>query len=185
MSIFDVLGLTLAVLSSAMIVVAHGNNDWIAPLRDGGGSGITTEEVRGFLRALPTIFLISIGFNLAYNGMDIYGIQACQMDVNTYWPEALNDFFFFKGGQFNGQFFSLADNFAIIFGIPLLQGVLLPALKRMRGGVPVARKTLFTVGFLLAMAACGLGIVIEGIRKKADFIQCSPTEKAENCFCGL
>merc|ERR1712048_1000575 len=31
----------------------------------------------------------------------------------------------------------------------------------------------------------GLGIVIEGIRKKAAFIECSPTEDPTNCFCGL
>jgi len=172
-----------AVVSSAMIIVAHLNNDWIAPLSAGSGSGISTEEVRGLLRALPTIICVSIGFNLCYGGMDIYQLQACQMDTRTGFPDGLNDFFFLGSGQFNGVFYGLGDNASIIICIPLLEILVFPALKRMRGGVPVSRMAKFNVGFFFAILGCVVGIVIELIRRKKELITC--TAEDTSCFCGI
>lgn len=139
------------------------------------------------MRALPTIICVSIGFNLCYGGMDIYQLQACQMDTRTGFPQALNDVFFLKTGQFNGVFYSLGDNASIIICIPLLEMWIFPALKRMRGGVGISRMTKFNVGFFFAILGCVVGIALEFIRRKADLITCDPLhpDPHESCFCGV
>lgn len=118
--------------------------------------------------------------------MDIYQNQACQMDTRSGFPKALNDFFFLgEKGQFNGTFFSLGDNAAIIICIPILEMWILPALKRMRGGVPVSRMMKFNVGFFFAILGCVGGIVMELIRRKKELITCDVNADPADCFCGL
>ncbi len=63
--------------------------------------------------------------------MDIYQLQARQMDTRTWLPKALNDFFVLGVGQFNGDSFSLGDNASIIICIPIFEMLVSPALKRM------------------------------------------------------
>lgn len=189
-NIFQFMALLLLVISCTCLIVAHRNNDWIQPPAMGQVDGeLTTEEVRGFMRALPTIVCVTVGFNVCYGGMDVYPIQACQMDCQTGAPEWLNDFFFLgKTKQFNSTFFGLGDNLAIIIMIPLFEAVIWPFCKRCRGGVPVQRMTKFNLGFFFCIIACVVGIILEVIRKKQPLIECpaedmyTPVEDTP-CFC--
>lgn len=162
--------------------MVHKNNDWVKPLMGEQVRGaITTEEVKTALRVIPTIMCINVGFNVGYNGMDIYGAAACQMDVRVPDVEWLRQVFLVPQGQFNGNFFSLGNNFSIITAIPLLEGYLLPAIERSRGAV--SRKSKYTAGFLLIMLANMLGVVIELVRRQRPFIPC-PTDLLTSTTCG-
>merc|ERR1711967_56138 len=138
MSVLALTAMILAVISSGAIILAHRNNDWIPTIEDTRVGAITTEEVKGFMRALPTIICVTIGFNICYGGMDIYQVQACQMDTRTGFPDWLNKFFFLSGGQFNGVFFSLGNNASIIVCIPLFEKVVFPCIKSLRRGQPLS-----------------------------------------------
>jgi dipeptide/tripeptide permease len=183
MSLLAIIAMVLACISSAFLILAHKNNDWIPTIEDSRVGAITTDEVKGFMRALPTIICVTIGFNICYGGMDIYQIQACQMDTRTGFPEWL-DKFFFLNGQFNGVFFSLGNNASIIVCIPLFEKVVFPALKSMRGGKPISRMAKYDAGFIFAILGCVLGIVIEYVRKNAALIPCDVTS-GDTCFCAV
>lgn len=174
-TVVALVAMIMAVLSSAFIITAHYNNDWIHLPRqpETRAGAITTEEVRGLLRALPTIVCVTIGFNICYGGMDIYQIQACQMDSRTGFPDWLNKFFLLSGTkQFNGVFFNLANNASIIVCIPLFENVVFPCLRSMNRGLPISRKAKFNFGFFFAMAGCVIGMVIESFRKNSDYVPC-------------
>jgi dipeptide/tripeptide permease len=183
MSVLALVAMIMAIISSGALIVAHKNNDWIPAMEDARVGAITTEEVRGFMRALPTIICVTIGFNICYGGMDIYQIQACQMDTRTGFPKWLDSFFFLKG-QFNGVFFSLGDNASIIVCIPLMESVIFPALKSMRRGKPVSRMMKYDAGFFFCILACVIGIILEYFRKNADHIMCDELS-GPNCFCAI
>merc|ERR1711943_100322 len=68
------------------------------------------------------------------------------------------------GKQLNGAFFTLGDAFAIIFLVPLLEGVLLPALKRRRGRA-LSRRAKYTWGFIFAILANLSAAFLEYIRR--------------------
>jgi len=186
MSVLSLVAMIMAILSSSALIVAHRNNDWIPTIEDTRVGAITTEEVRGFMRSLPTIICVTIGFNICYGGMDIYQIQACQMDTRTGFPDWL-DKFFFLNGQFNGVFFSLGNNASIIVCIPLFEKVLFPAIKSMRRGKPMSRKTKFNAGFFFAICGCLIGIGIEAARKNTSLILCpyADGESTNDCFCAI
>merc|ERR1712050_383095 len=112
----------LCVISSVCLIVVHRNNDWVKPLTElptHVSDAITTDEVRSALRVIPTIMCINIGFNVGYNGMDIYGSAACQMDVRAPDISWVKSLFLIPQGQLNGNFFSLGNNASIIIAIPL------------------------------------------------------------------
>jgi len=184
MSALALIAMAMACISSAFIILAHKNNDWIPTIEDTRVGAITTDEVKGFMRALPTIICVTIGFNICYGGMDIYQIQACQMDTRTGFPDWLDSFFFLNGGQFNGVFFSLGNNASIIVCIPLFEKVVFPALKSMRRGRPISRMAKYDVGFMFAILGCVLGIVIEYVRKNAALIPCN-LDSGDTCFCAV
>jgi len=119
---------------------------------------------------------INIGFNVGYNGMDIYGAAACQMDVR------LPDFLLLPSGQLNGNFFSLGNNASIIVAIPFLEVFLFPRLKHMFGK-PISRKAKFVAGFTLIVFANLIGVVIELMRRQREFIPC-PFELIGSPQCG-
>jgi dipeptide/tripeptide permease len=179
--ILSILSFSMLFMSTGALCLAHKSNDWIPTIEDTRIGAITTEEVKGFMRTIPTIACVMVGFNICYGGMDIYPLQACQMDTRTGFPDWLNSFFFLKG-QFNGNFFSLGDSAAIIICIPLFEKILFPWIKNMRGGQPLSRKTKYNVGFFMAILGCVMGIVIESVRKNAPLIPCDTTE-ADACFC--
>lgn len=184
MTILAVVAFVLCVISSGALILAHKNNDWIPTIEYIRVGAITTEEVKGFMRALPTIICVTIGFNICYGGMDIYQLQACQMDTRTGFPDWLNYIFFLQGGQFNGVFFQLADSAAIIICIPLFEKLLFPWIKKRRGGQGLSRKTKYNFGFLFAILGCVAGIVIESFRKNAALIPCDELS-GPNCFCAV
>jgi dipeptide/tripeptide permease len=170
-------------ISTGALCAAHKSNDWIPAIEDTRGATITTADIKGFMRAVPTIVCVSVGFNICYGGMDIYPIQACQMDTRTGFPDWLNKFFFLQEfKQFNGNFFTLGNNAAIIVCIPLFEKIIFPWIKNMRGGQPLPRKTKYNVGFFLAILGCVMGIVLESVRRNAPLIPCDATDNA-NCFC--
>lgn len=162
----------VCVVSSCFIIFAHKNNDWVKPIRERVTGAITTAEVKTALRVLPTIMCINIGFNVGYNGMDIYGAAACQMDVTVPDVEWLRSLLLIPQGQFNGNFFSLGNNASIIFAIPILEGLIMPKLKAIRGGKAVPRKAKYVAGFLLIILANVTGIIIETVRRSKPFIPC-------------
>jgi len=181
-SLCSAIAAVLCTISCACLIVVHKNNDWVKPLMGEQVRGaITTEEVKTALRVIPTIMCINVGFNVGYNGMDIYGAAACQMDVRVPDVEWLRQVFLVPQGQFNGNFFSLGNNFSIITAIPLLEGYLLPAIERSRGAV--SRKSKYTAGFLLIILANMLGVVIELVRRQRSFIPC-PTDLLTSTTCG-
>jgi dipeptide/tripeptide permease len=182
MSVLQVVALVLSIVSCGLIIFGHLDNEWIKPLRNGANNGITTEEVKGFLRALPTIICVTVGFNLCYNGMDVYPLQACQMDTRTGLPQAVNNFFFLGNGQFNGTFFGLGDNAAILICIPLFEAVIFPALRRK--GITVSRKAKFNAGFFFAILGCVIGIILEAVRKTKPLIGCNGAPD-DQCFCSI
>lgn len=165
----------LCVVSSVALIVVHRKNDWVKPLANFPGQvsdAISTEEVRSALRVIPTIICINVGFNVGYNGMDIYQATACQMDVrlDTQW---LRDVLMLPNGQFNGNFFSLGNNSSIIIAIPFLEGFLFPKLKQMRGKA-VPRKAKYVAGFSLIVLANFIAVAIELVRRGRSFIACPP-----------
>lgn len=191
-SMLRLLALLLLIISCVFIIVAHKNNDWIQPPLQGQVEGeITTEEVQGFFRALPTIVCVTVGFNVCYGGMDIYPIQACQMDTRTGLPTWLNQFFFLSptNPQFNSVFYGLGNNAAIIVAIPIVEGLLWPAVRKCRGGQPVSRRTKFNLGFFFCLMAVIVGVIIEFIRKHkseaGDFVMCPADlmNVPNACFC--
>jgi len=186
-SVLQLTAFILLIISSSFLIIAHANNDWIQPLAvPQGDSEITTEEVRGFMRALPTIICVTVGFNVCYGGLDIYPIQACQMDVRTGLPDWINAIFFLSDTkQFNSTFYGLGNNAAIIVMIPLFEKLVFPAMKKCRGGVPVSRMMKFNAGFFFCILACVTGVVIEAVRKNADFIECPAGAASSDCFCAL
>jgi len=184
MSILALIAMIMAIVSSGALIAAHKSNEWIPTLEDTRVGAITTEEVMGFMRALPTIICVTIGFNIVYGGMDIYQIQACQMDTRTGFSEGLNEFFFLSGGQFNGVFFSLGNNASIIVCIPLFEKVVFPCIKSMRRGQPLSRATKYNFGFLFAILGCVLGIAIEAARRNAPLIGCDQ-DTGDDCFCAV
>lgn len=184
MSVLQLIALIMACVSCGALIAAHKSNDWIPTIRDTRPGAITTEEVKGFMKTIPTIVCVTVGFNICYGGMDIYQIQACQMDTRTGFPDWLNSFFFLSGGQFNGVFFSLGNNASIIVCIPLFEKVVFPWIKSMRRGQPVSRKTKYNFGFLFAILGCVIGIVIEIARKNAPLINCDQ-DSGPDCFCAV
>jgi dipeptide/tripeptide permease len=193
-SVLRYLSVALLVVSSVFLIIAHQNNDWIQPPAEGQAEGeITTEEVRGFFRALPTIICVTVGFNVCYGGMDIYPIQACQMDTQTGMPGWLNSFFFITGTvpQFNSVFYNLGNNLAIIIAIPIVEGFVWPTLRKWRGGLPVTRKTKFNIGFFFCLLSIVVGVIIEIIRKNKsnadEFVFCPQSNLGDQgtCFCEL
>lgn len=161
----------LCVISATSLIVAHRNNDWVEELFDSPAGAISTFEVKSFLRAIPTIMCINIGFNVGYNGMDIYGAAACQMDVRVPDVDWLRSILLLPDGQFNGNFYSLGNNASIIIAIPIIEGWLMPKLKRSLG-YAVPRKAKYIAGFLLIVLANLVGMIIEIVRRKQDFISC-------------
>jgi len=186
-SILQLSAFILLLVSCSFLIIAHSQNDWIQPLASPQhASEITTEEVRGFMRALPTIVCVTVGFNVCYGGMDIYPIQACQMDIRTGLPGWLNDIFFLSDTkQFNSTFYGLGNNAAIIIMIPLFESVIWPAVKKCRGGVPVSRMTKFNLGFFFCILSCAIGVALEAMRKNADFIECPAGTAQNQCFCAM
>jgi dipeptide/tripeptide permease len=198
LSILRLLALLLCIISCACLIVAHRKNDWIQPPLHGQVEGeLTTDEVRGFFRALPTIICVTVGFNVCYGGMDIYPIQACQMDTQTGLPTWLNAFFFLnpENPQFNSVFYGLGNNIAIIVAIPIVEGLVWPAVRKCRGGRPVSRMTKFNLGFFFCLVSIVVGVIIEDIRRRrsdeGDFVMCpsnfmGPDPQGNNqCFCQL
>jgi len=194
LSILRLLALILLVISSFFLIVAHRKNDWIqAPLQGQVDGELTTEEVRGFFRALPTIICVTVGFNVCYGGMDIYPIQACQMDVRTGLPNWLDDFFLLSKSnpQFNSVFYGLGNNLAIIIAIPIVEGLVWPAVRKCRGGRAVSRMTKFNLGFSFCLLSIVVGVIIEDIRRRrsdaGDFVMCPSNFMSlkEVCFCQL
>jgi len=181
-SLCSAIAFVLCTVSCACLIIVHKNNDWVKPLMGEQVSGaLTTEEVKTALRVIPTIMCINVGFNVGYNGMDIYGAAACQMDVRVPDVDWLRQALLVPQGQFNGNFFGLGNNFSIITAIPLLEGYLLPAIERSRG--PVSRKSKYTAGFLLIILANMVGVVIELVRRGRPFIPC-PTDLLGSASCG-
>jgi len=165
----------LCVVSSVALIVVHRDNSWVKPLANipnQVSDAISTEEVKSALRVIPTVICINVGFNVGYNGMDIYQATACQMDVrlDTQW---LRDVLMLPNGQFNGNFFSLGNNSSIIIAIPFLEGFLFPKLKQMRGKA-VPRKAKYIAGFSLIVLANFIGAGIELVRRGRSFIPCPP-----------
>lgn len=174
----------LCIISSLALILVHKNNDWVKALEQlptQVTGSITTEDVKSALRVIPTIMCINIGFNVGYNGMDIYGATACQMDVRVPDIKFLRDVLLIPAGQFNGNFFSLGNNASIIIAIPLLEGCLMPWIKR-KLGYPVPRKAKYVAGFALIVLANVSGMIIESFRKKADFITCDKVGPSCNMY---
>lgn len=182
-SVMQLISFILMFISSAFLIIAHRKNDWIQSLSiPQGEDDITTEEVRGFMRALPTIVCVTVGFNVCYGGMDVYPIQACQMDIRTGLPRWVDSIFFLEQtGQFNSTFYGLGDNAAIIIMIPLFEIVIFPLIKKCRGGVPVSRMMKFNLGFFLCILALIIGVLMEAVRKAQPYVTCSVDDT--NCFC--
>jgi len=180
-TLMSIIAFVMCVVSSVILIGVHKNNDWIRPLANQGS--LSAEEVQSALRVIPTIMCINIGFNVAYNGMDIYGAAACQMDVRVPDIDWLRDILLLKGGQFNGNFYSLGNNASIILAIPLLEACIFPMLKRMRGGIPVPRKAKYIAGFLLVVLANCSGILIEHVRASRPLLRC-PADKIGSADCG-
>jgi len=86
-------------------------------------------------------------------------------------------------GQFNGNFYSLGNNAAIILFVPLLEGLILPALRRARGGQDLRRKTKYIVGFLLIILANVCGMIIEYVRRQQPLMPCPPGSEGSD-ICG-
>merc|ERR1712071_365643 len=107
-----------------MLICVHYKNDWIPDMETPEGS-ITSADVRSAFKIIPTLMAINIGFNVGYNGMDIYQLQACQMDVRAPDVEWLRDILLIPKypGQLNGNFYSLGNNLSIILMIPLFEAL--------------------------------------------------------------
>jgi len=174
----------LCTISSFALIIVHRKNDWLRPiaqLPEQVSQAISTDEVKTALRVIPTIMCINIGFNVGYNGMDIYGAAACQMDVRLDVPW-LQDVLLLPNGQFNGNFFSLGNNSSIIIAVPFIEGFLFPKLRQMRGK-PISRKAKYVVGFALIILANLVGALIELVRRGRDFIPC-PADLMGSDKCG-
>jgi len=174
----------LCTISSFALIIVHRKNDWLRPiaqLPEQVSQAISTNEVKTALRVIPTIMCINIGFNVGYNGMDIYGAAACQMDVRLDVPW-LQDVLLLPNGQFNGNFFSLGNNSSIIIAVPFIEGFLFPKLRQMRGK-PISRKAKYVVGFALIILANLVGALIELVRRGRDFIPC-PADLMGSDKCG-
>jgi dipeptide/tripeptide permease len=125
--------------------------------------------------------------------MDIYPIQACQMDVRTGLPKWLDDFFLLSSSnpQFNSVFYGLGNNLAIIVAIPIVEGLVWPAVRKCRGGRPVSRKTKFNIGFFFCLLSIVVGVTIEVIRRRrsheSEFVMCPANFMSlkDLCFCQL
>jgi len=167
----------------------HSNNNWVKPLASlpaeiATSGPISTAEVISAFRVIPTVLCINIGFNVAYNNMDINGAVACQMDVQAPPLKWLQQILLIsKAGQLNGNFYSLGNNLSIIITIPLLEMCIWPALRRMRGGAPIPRKAKYIAGFLIVVLANVSGIIIEIIRRQQPYIEC-PLDKLNTPECG-
>lgn len=179
----------LCIISTTLLVVVHSNNNWVKPLASlpaeiATSGPISTAEVITALRVVPTILCINIGFNVGYNGMDIYGAAACQMNVQAPPLKWLQNILLIqKAGQLNGNFYSLGNNISIIIAIPLLEMCIWPALRRMRGGAPISRKAKYIAGFLIVILANVVGMIIEIIRRQRPYIEC-PLDKFNTTQCG-
>lgn len=179
-SLTSCIAFALCVISTLFLVIAHRNNDWI-PEMPTIGNAISTAEVRTVFKVIPTILAINIGFNVGYNGMDIYGAAACQMDVRAPNIQWLRDALLIPNGQLNGNFFSLGNNFSIILMIPVLEMLIFPMLKRARGGEPIPRKAKYIMGFFLIIVANAVGALIEQVRRNQPYISCTTEEWGASC----
>jgi len=175
----SLIAFVLCIISSTCLIVVHRNNDWVEPLENSAPGAVTTVEVKSFLRAIPTIMCINIGFNVGYNGQDIYGAAACQMDVRVPDVSWLRSVLLLPEGQFNGNFYSLGNNASIIIAIPIIEAIIMPRLKRALG-YPVPRKAKYVAGFLLIVLANFSGMFIEMVRRKQPYISCD-TMGEDNC----
>lgn len=174
----------LCTISSFALIIVHRKNEWLKPiaqLPDQVSQAISTDEVKSALRVIPTIMCINIGFNVGYNGMDIYGTAACQMDVRLDVPW-LQDVLLLPNGQFNGNFFSLGNNAAIIIAVPFIECFLFPKLSQFRGK-PIPRKAKYVTGFVLIILANVTGALIELVRRGRDLIPC-PADLVGSDKCG-
>jgi len=189
-TLFGLIAFILCVVSTLLIIYCHYDNSWIPELDTPQGS-ITSADVRSAFRILPTLFAINVGFNVGYNSMDIYQLQACQMNVQAPDVSWLKSFLLIPQipGQLNGNFYSLGNNASIIIMIPLFEALIFPMLTKMRGGRPIPRKSKYILGFLLVVAANMVGVVIEVFRRKADFVPCpgdwSAADQHNYCKNGL
>jgi len=176
----------MCIVSSALLIVVHSNNDWVQPLVRPvarAANAITTEDVKSALRVIPIVLCINIGFNVGYNGMDIYAVAACQMDVRVPQVQWLRNVLLLPKGQFNGNFYSLGNNGAIILFVPLLEGLILPMMRRARNGRQIPRKAKYITGFILVILSNVCGMILEYIRRQRPLIPC-PAGSEGSDICG-
>lgn len=167
--------MVLCTISTILLVLGHIKNDWIQEFSEEiEGAGVTLVDAKRVVRLVPQMLLVNIGFNIPYNAMNnAYPALACQMDLQLPWD---------KSTQLNGAFTNLGDCMAIIIGVPIIESCIYPVLERSRGRA-IPRKAKYIVGFMFAIAANVVSIVIEDIRRTKPFIkgpeglsQCAPSK---------
>ncbi|CAK0808424.1 unnamed protein product [Prorocentrum cordatum] len=170
-------GFAMSALSCAMLIAAHHQNDFIAPLPAQAlqESDITASDVTEFLSCVPTMFCISVGFGIPYNAAsNVYAAQACQMDVRLF------------GTQVNGGFFNLANAVAIVCMAPIVAVIMLRLEQALQRPVTLTEKA--TSAFAFVISANFSAVIIEFIRKEMslgsspNFVPC-PQDRPENWQC--
>jgi len=152
------LSMYMCLVSCLCLLVGHTKNDWIRDLASPiPGAAVTAQDIRQTMALVPQLLLVNIGFNVCYNAMNnAYPALACQMDLDVF------------GTQLNGAFTNLGDCLAIIIGVPIIEGLVMPFLEK-RLGRRISRNTKYIWGFSLAILANASAVGVEYIRRQADF----------------
>lgn len=123
--------------------------------------GLARDDARDVLRIIPTLFSASIGFNLLYNSMNYYNIQACQFNLIV------------GSQQISGSFFNIGDYIAIILFTSIWENYLYPCVGRLKGSSPT-RNQKITGGFCFGFLSCASAAILEVFRRKAGMLTDKP-----------
>eukprot|EP00123_Amoebidium_parasiticum_P007210 comp17963_c0_seq1/m.18314 comp17963_c0_seq1/g.18314 ORF comp17963_c0_seq1/g.18314 comp17963_c0_seq1/m.18314 type:complete len:582 (-) comp17963_c0_seq1:627-2372(-) len=159
--------LALAMMSSICLVVAHISNSYLDGIPDHPDDLLSLSEAQATLDVVPTLLVANVTFSIGYNAMNgPFQSSACQMDLRV------------GSSQINGAFFNIADCFAIVVFVPLLENLLVPMIEKFRGGKKVTGTQRLIAGMITTVLAMVSATALEIVRRNAEVLS---NEADSNC----
>lgn len=144
------------------LVSAHMNNDFMENLPEHPKMLLTLKEAQAAMDVVPTLLVANVTFSIGYNSINgPFQSQACQMNLMV------------GSSQINGAFFNIADCFAIVIFVPLLENVIMPMIEKWRGR-PLSGAVRLVAGMATTVIALLSAVALEFARRSADVLVDGP-----------
>eukprot|EP00122_Pirum_gemmata_P003316 Pgem_evm1s3000 len=150
--------LGVAFFSCAALCICHKDNSHLDNIPDHYSGMMTTVEAKGTLDCIPILLIANVCFNISYNAMNgPWQSQACQSDL------------LIGSSQINGAFFNVADSFAILIFVPVLEWGVFPLIYKLTGK-QVSRTQKLIAGLLISVLALALATLGEYLRRSSPVL---------------